>query len=182
MADADSSSASSPSPSPRWGHFSASVDGDFYVWGGHPCTQGSKEVDTGSLHIFHQITESWDSKKLLPPTGKLPSLLYNGACAATPDHSLYLYGGENATESGVICLDAKSMEVSTVSSSAGDDSTPKRKSGCRMVVHGAKLVLFGGYRVPEGSSTQQGEECIKEWTNELHTFDIQNRECTGVTV
>ncbi len=58
-----------------------------------------------------------------------------------------------------------------------------RKTGCGMVAYKSSLVLFGGYGVPSGP-TPPGAEFAQNtrytdgrgWTNELHTFDLEEGE------
>lgn len=63
------------------------------------------------------------------------------------------------------------------------DLPPMSKAGCRMIAYqDRELVLFGGYGFPKLS--QPGAEFIEDtwcsddggWTNELHTFDLENGE------
>ena len=51
-----------------------------------------------------------------------------------------------------------------------------------MVVYGRKLILFGGYGVPSHPSQQDFVKNSRStkgrgWTNELHSFDLEEGEC-----
>ena len=65
-------------------------------------------------------------------------------------------------------------------SSSDRADNPRKKIGCRMVCYGQKLVLFGG-RCDTTGPTQPGagyesDEFGSMYTNELHTFDLNEGE------
>ena len=165
-------------PSPRRCHYSALVEEKFCVWGGSTkdFLQEKSEL-TSSIHSFDPFLEFWDKNKLsgVPPPG-----IYYGTCASA-GHHVYLYGGTDGSchQSSLHQLDTRSWTWKQLSSAG-----PMRKSGCGMVAHNSKLVLFGGFGIPSGP-TQPGAEFIKAtgnrgWTNEVHTFDLKEGE--GVRV
>ena len=94
---------------------------------------------------------------------------------------LYIYGGSDGLRShnSLHQLDTMSWTWKYLPC----DATPMPKTGCRMVVHDNKLVLFGGHGFPSGS-IQQGSKFTRDkrfrdgagWTNELHTFDLRQGE------
>ena len=165
-------------PSPRWGHFSAAVGDQLYVWGGKTENFHSEENTLSSvLHSFHQVLESWERCEC---SGLPPPALFRSACISAEGH-LYQYGGYNESEyqGNLYQLDTKSKEWKQLSNGGG----PMRKDGCGMVAYGKKLVLFGGYGVPSGP-IQPGAlffnnppDTGRGWTNELHIFDLEEGGC-----
>ena len=104
--------------------------------------------------------------------------LYNGASASTGGH-LYLYGGTDgsAYQNCFYQLDTQLLKWQQLSNAG-----PMKKVGCRMVVYGRKLILFGGYGVPSHPSQQDFVKSSRltdgsGWTNELHSFDLEEGEC-----
>ena len=160
-------------PSPRWGHFSAGVGEQLYLWGGRTKDFVKENVLSRRTHSWDPVLECWQHKEC---SGLLPPALYAGACASIAHH-LYLYGGHDgsADRDSLYQLDTKSLEWQQLSSAG-----PMKKYGCGMVAYGNKLVLFGGYGIPSGP-TQPGAEFVKDtkftdgagWTNELHSFDLE---------
>ena len=164
-------------PSPRWGHFSAAVGDQLYLWGG--CTEDfskEKNVLASALHSFHPVLESWEQCEC---SGHLPPALFWGACASTRGN-LYLYGGTDGSgyQGCLYQLDIKSRKWQQLSSDG-----PMRKYACGMITYGKKLVLFGGCGFPSGP-TQPGAQFVRDircndgigWTNELHMFDLEDGE------
>ena len=174
-----SESTMSAEPSPRRSHFSAAVGDQLYVWGGVTKDYSKKKNALASaLHSFHSVLECWEHCEC---SGPLPPALYEGCCASTGDQ-LYMYGGRDgsAYQGCLYQLDPKSRKWQQLSSDG-----PMRKIGCRMVIYGRKLVLFGGYGIPS-DPTQPGAQFIKNaihndgisvWTNELHIFDLEEGVC-----
>ena len=165
-----------PEPSPRWGHFSAPVGGQLCLWGGRTRNFfDERKVLSPTLHRFDLVLKT---RQDLICTGPPPPPLYNGSCVATGSH-LYLYGGSDGQElhDFLFQLDIKSHAWRQIITKHG--SRPMRKTGCGMVTHGNKLVLYGGYGIPSAPVQQQESEFVsleytaeKGWTNELHTFDL----------
>ena len=162
-------------PPPRYGHFSAAVGGKVCVWGGDFST--NKGVLASPVYVFNPFQESWTQQT---PGGFPPPRLHNGACTSS-GHCLYVYGGSDGSCSynSLYQLDTMSWTWKYFPS----DTTPMPKTGCRMVVHDNKLVLFGGHGFPCGP-IQQGSKFTRDkrfrdgagWTNELHTFDLRQGE------
>lgn len=173
---------SEPCPSPRWGHFAATVEGKFCVWGGRT-KDFHNEMRTlaSSIYSFDQFMESWAQNKC---SGDPPPGLYDGACTSA-GHYLYVYGGYDGAEANSYLhqLDTNLWKWKQLSNAG-----PMKKTGCGMVAHNGKLVLFGGFGAPSGP-TQPGAEYITDtsglrgWTNELHLYDPkEGKSCIGVLV
>ncbi len=162
-------------PSPRWGHYSAAVGGQLYVFGGRTkdFSKGKSELG-GCIHSFNQSNERWQTRATI---GNPHPGLYHGACTSS-GHHLYFYGGANGSrrQDSLQQLDTDSLEWLQL------PSGPMRKTGCGMVSYEEKLILFGGYGIPSGP-TQPDAKFIQDskrtghgWTNELHIFDLQKGE------
>ena len=80
--------ASLMEPSRRYGHKSAVVDGELYMWGG----AGTK--DDHKVSVFSPLLECWDTKST---TGPSPTRLYGGA-STSAGHHLYHYGGRDGRQ------------------------------------------------------------------------------------
>lgn len=169
-------------PSPRWAHFSAPVEGKFYVCGGRTADfeKDKNKLET-TMHIFNLYSENWEDKVV---NGSVfPSALYHGVCTSA-GHCLYLYGGLDITEHYHSSLYQFDTRTSTWNQLV--EHGPRAKEACGMVIHDNKLVLFGGYGY--FSTPQPGEQYVKDskwyvsyhaemgWTNELHTLDLDAGE------
>ena len=164
-------------PSPRWGHFSAPVEGQVYLYGGRT-KDFTKEKSklSSTVHVFDSYFESW--KEPAVAEGPFPPGLYVGACASS-GHHVYVYGGAYDTQwqGSLHQLNCKTMKWTQLSTPGHG---PMRKVGCGLVTYGDQLVLFGGYGLPSGP-TQPGAEFIKDtnytdnigWSNELHSFNVK---------
>ena len=144
------------------------------MWGGRikDFLERKSEL-ASSVHSFDQLLEFWAENESsgIPPPG-----LYFGACTSA-GHHVYVYGGSHGSHRhcSLHQLDTRSWTWKQLSSAG-----PMRKTGCGMVAHDSKLVLFGGHGVPSGP-TQAGAEYMKNskytsgagWTNELHLFDLK---------
>lgn len=158
-------------PVARWGHFSATVGGRYYVWGGHTENFSAADETFKTIHCFDPFLESWTVHEC---NGAYPPGIYDGACASE-GHHLYVYGGTDGSRcyNSLHQLDTRSWTWKELSSTG-----PIRKTGSGMVVYDNQLVLFGGcgysisgaeYVARDGSS--DGKSPV--WTNELHTFDLK---------
>lgn len=165
-------------PSPRWGHVSASVEGNICMLGGNTenFAMEKKELSS-SINCFNPLSESWTNTEIsgLPPSG-----LYSGACASA-GHHLYMYGGTDASGSDSTSLHQLDLMTRTWNQLSSDG--PMKKLECGMVAYSNQLVLFGGYGVLPSGSIQPGSEFASDgnidgsgWTNELHTYDLKEGE------
>ena len=159
-------------PSPRWGHFSTSVAGQLYVWGGRTKDfKGNRDV-AATVNIYQPYTESWDEQRL---KGRPPPWLYAGACAFT-DHHLYLYGGHDGShfQSSLYQINTKSLMCSEVVISNAALG-PMKKTGCCKVICDIDHMLCIGGRYTF-SPTQPGSNYSTGYTNEHHSFHIKEGE------
>ena len=164
-----------PEPSPRYYHFSAAVEGQLYVYGGHTKDYKKEKSSLASkVHLFNPSLESWQERRpegLPPPPG-----IYSGACASVGHHA-YFYGGYDGTERHGSLYQ---LNTSTFIWSKNSTAGPMKKSGCKMISSDDNLILFGGFGLPSGP-IQPGAEFVKStkftdgrgWTNELHTFSLR---------
>ena len=164
-------------PSPRHGLFSAAVGDQLYMWGGlTPKFFEDLTTLSSTIHRFCPLLDSWEHHQC---SGPPPPAVYEGACASIGDH-MYFYGGFDGHDyqNYFYQLDTKSLKWQQLSNAG-----PMKKSGCRMISYGKKLLLFGGDGIPSGPA-QPGSQLVKitshsdgrEWTNELHTFDLEEGE------
>ena len=147
----------STEPAPRAWHFSSTVAGQTYIYGGN--TLGAED-DEKSVFGFLQKEEVW---KRHTTTGTPPGMLDKGACTSVGD-VIYMYGGRKYRswqQGGLYSLDVREMKWSKVSNGP-------RLRGCGIAHRKNKLVVFGGY----GDSGR---------SNELHIFDLEEgEECACV--
>lgn len=168
-------------PSPRWGHFSAPINGQLYMWGGHAANFSSNKAEFAStVNIFDPYLETWNKTF---PKGSPPPGLYFGACASSGD-SLFTYGGSN----GVHCGSFHQLNTSTQTWTELESDGPMSKYGSRMIAHGHDLVLFGGYAFPSGSTLQLNSSFVRNynfsdgrgWTNELHLYSTKESKMFNI--
>ena len=147
----------STEPAPRTFHFSSTVAGQTYIYGG--ATFGPVD-DKKSVFGFLQKEEVW---KRHTTTGTPPGTLMDGACTSVGD-VIYMYGDYNSRseeQGGLYSLDVREMKWSKVSNGP-------RLGGCGIAHFKDTLVVFGGYRDNRRS-------------NELHIFDLEEgEECVRV--
>ena len=152
----------STEPAPRAYHFSSTVAGQTYIYGGN--TLGAED-DEKSVFGFMQKEEVWKRHTTTgtPPRAVGPGPLIEGACTSVGD-VIYMYGDYNSrseAQGGLYSLDVREMKWSKVSNGP-------RLSGCGIAHFKDTLVVFGGYG-DSGSS------------NELHIFDLEEgEECACV--
>ena len=142
----------STEPAPRAWHFSSTVAGQTYIYGGD--TLGADD-DEKSVFGFLQKEEVW---KRHTTTGTPPHALMNGACTSVGD-VIYMYGGYQYVgemQGGLYSLDVREMKWSKVSNGP-------RLGGCGIAHRKNKLVVFGGC----------GDDDL---SNELHIFDLEEGE------
>ena len=164
-------------PSPRWGHYSACIGGQLYVFGGRTKDFLKEKKELGTrIHCFSQCEETWHTRAT---TGSPPPGLYLGACSSS-SNSLFVYGGWDGPRypDSLHQLNIDSLVWSQL------PSGPTRKHACGMIFYDDQLILFGGHGTPSGPS-QPGAEFVKYskctdgrgWTNELHSFNLKKGEC-----
>ena len=176
----------SAEPPPRYSHFSAAFKREFCVYGGDLCL-GINELPT-TLHVFSSDAEKWKVTETSGVNFLPPQLLSDGACASS-DHHMYIYGGAffdvtagSEFYSSLFKLDATSLQWSELSRPGGKEA-PMAKRACQMVYCNNKLVLFGGCFDQRKVPTRPGAEYKRSigyiFTNELHTFDLDEGEESG---
>ena len=142
----------STEPAPRAYHFSSTVAGQTYIYGGN--------TDEKSVFGFLQKEEVW---KRHTTTGTPPGMLIEGACTSVGD-VIYMYGGYNSrseAQGGLYSLDVREMKWNKVSNGP-------RLWGCGIAHYKRNLVVFGGYG-------------HNRMSNELHIFDLEEgEECACV--
>ena len=149
----------STEPAPRAWHFSSTVAGQTYIYGGN--TLGAED-DEKSVFGFLQKEEVWKRHTTTgtPPQGSLRV----GACTSVGD-VIYMYGGyyfRSEAQGGLYSLDVREMKWSKVSNGP-------RLSECGIAHYKRNLVVFGGY----------GDNRM---SNELHIFDLEEGEECGCVV
>ena len=82
-------------PSPRWGHCSAAIEGQVYVYGGRT-KDFLKDKDTlaSQVHLFDPYLESW---REVETQGSPPPALHGSVCTPV-GHHIYSYGGYDGRE------------------------------------------------------------------------------------
>ena len=147
----------STEPTPRTWHFSSTVAGQTYIYGG--TTRGAED-DEKSVFGFLQKKEVW---KRHTTTGTPPGMLIEGACTSVGD-VIYMYGGYQyvrGEQGGLYSLDVREMKWSKVSNGP-------RLGRCGIAHRKNKLVVFGVY----------GDNRM---SNALHIFDLEEgEECACV--
>ena len=165
-------------PPPTWGHSSAVVDGELYVYGG-ATEHIFRRYEELPIYTFNQFTETWLTRL---SAGKIPFGLLYGACTSL-DHYIYHYGGSHSGSDGKIwmCdtlhrLDTNLLEWSQLLSG------PTKKDGSSIISFQDQLAVFGGYGLPK----ELGVKFAKDerfraggWTNELHLFDLKEGIYSG---
>ena len=152
----------STEPTPRAWHFSSTVAGQTYIYGGN--TLGAED-DEKSVFGFLQKEEVWKRHTTTgtPPHAVGPGPLRAGACTSVGD-VIYMYGGYNSdveAQGGLYSLDVREMKWNKVSNGP-------RLIGCGIAHFKNTLVVYGGY----------GDNDV---SNELHIFDLEEgEECACV--
>ena len=125
-------------PTARCYHAAAGVGHTMFVWGG-------KDVPTSVVESFDVQSLTWKRPRQL--RGHLPGGLGNMAVASGGEKA-YLFGGYSMVgfEDKVFSVDLTSLEsLGLVPTSP---FRPGGRDGCRMVLHGGKLVVYGGNTRP----------------------------------
>ena len=159
-------------PSPRFSPFAVPVEGELYLYGGRTAERKKRPEPSTDIEIFDPKLETW---RYVKTKGHPPPLLYYGSCCASSDHYLSIFGGWDGSSrcNSLYQLETRTSTWTELSSS--DRSGPRKKTGCRMVCYKQKLVLFGGYCDTTGP-TQPGASYENQYSNELHTFDLNEGE------
>ena len=168
-------------PSPRWGHYSAAIRGQVYIYGGFTKKFFKRKPELAvSVHSFNQCMETWQTRTT---TGKHPPGPYDGACTSS-GHHLYVSGGDDGFGSDPSLLKDSLHQLDTDSLEWSElPSGPTKKQKCAMVAYKDKLILFGGYGIPSGPMQPRAQFIEhnrftdgRGWTNELHSFDLHKGE------
>ena len=167
-------------PSPRWGHCSAAVQGQLYVWGGR--TRGGvqciKEIERSNLHVLDPFTESWETKSTT--YSEAPTAGIHLSACASEGSNLYVYGGSISPTYYINTF--YRLDVTTLIWKELP-SGPTKKCGCRMIHYNEQLLLYGGFGMQSESTEQEADfinpekaDISEGWTNELHSFDLKEGE------
>ena len=165
-------------PSPRYWPFCTSYQGKVLLWGG--CMKDFMKREKICFHVetFSPYLERWEQKSAM---GKLPPLLYAGACSTLLENT-YTFGGCDGSSfhNSLHHLNMTTMEWRELTPLNPQDG-PMRKEGCGMVTcDDNTLALLGGWGIPS-DTTQPGNAISRStfyldgrgWTNELHIYNIR---------
>ena len=136
------------------GAFTTTANGLHYVWRGWGT---AKEVTT--IRIFNPTNEEWT---LQPTTGTPPPGLYGGCASIGND--LYCFGGDNESSfsNDLHKLNLETFQWSEVHPRNDQRNWPMPKIDCGFAaINQRTLCCFGGFNKD------------REWTNELHLYDVQ---------
>ena len=155
--------SSNNSPSARAYSFIASAGNLVYLWGG----RGDTEPE--AVFLFHRDTKTWARQRTRGPHP--PAGLRDGCCCISGQH-LYIYGGvRKRSHNGV--LYELNINLWTWRKFSDDDTVgPGKKSGCRMIPYQDQLLVVGGAYDEMPSSRQAGASYEREYTNEVHSFNL----------
>ena len=181
-------------PSPRAWHCAAQVGETSILWGGltQDFSESRRNILTSEIEIFDTITETWANKTtaIVPHA---PLGLYFCACTVVSE-TLYHFGGRydrtyyNALRSLNAVSNTQQWEELHAKNPADQ---PMPKSACGIAAyhdkaHGIEgLAVFAGYGrsnnpIKDGESFVWHEKFHDDpkrgWTNELHLFNLKNRE------
>ena len=127
--------SSNNSPSARLCPFIASAGNLVYLWG------GERDTEPETVFLCYRNSKTWEKRQTRgahPPGG-----LYNGGCCMS-GHHLYIYGGFDGTSLHGILYELNTNSFIWRKLSDGSTGGPAMKSGCRMIPHQNKLLIFGG--------------------------------------
>jgi len=155
-------------PTPRLEAFSATINSNFFLWGG----RGASD-DLSHLNEFNSSNSAWKTKQT---TGTPPTGYEFGACTSV-GHIIYTYGGwksANQDTGNLQSLNTKTQEWKLLSQEG-----PMKKNGCAMAAILGMLVLYGG-RTRSPGDIQPGSQCVQcrddYYTNELHVYSLKKSE------
>ena len=122
-------------PAARCYHAAVGVDHTMIVWGG-------KDAPASLVESFDVQSLTWKAPRKLHGQ-HLPSGLRNMAVASGGE-KVYLFGGYSVEgfEDKVFSVDLTSLESRELVPTS--PVRPGGRDGCRMVLHGGKLVVYGG--------------------------------------
>ena len=125
-------------PAARSDHAAVGVGHTMFVWGGW----GSGGVPTSVVESFDVQSLTWKAPRQLHGH-HLPSGLRNMAVASGGEKA-YLFGGYSVEgfEDKVFLMDFTLLESRELVPTS--PFRPGGRDGCRMVLHGGKLVVYGG--------------------------------------
>lgn len=145
-------------PLARCAFSSSVVEGQLYVWGGKTNLLCKRKSElSSSVCRYEPLEEKWSK---LSTKGPSPPGLIEGASTSN-SHYLYTYGGYDDNQ-GSLSEALHQLDVHSLLWKQLSAHGPSKKSGCEMVAHKDKLVLFGGY--------------TSKVTDELHIFDLNRSE------
>ena len=179
-------------PSPRAWHCAAQVGENFMLWGGltQDFSESKREMLACEIEVFDTCSERW-VKKTTAVVPHAPIGLYFCACTVVAE-TLYHFGGRyestyyNALRSLNAVSNTQQWEELCEENTADQ---PMPKSACGIAAYHNKalgitnLAVFAGYGRPD-DPVKAGESFIRHdkfsdgrgWTNELHLFNLKNRE------
>ena len=115
------------------------VDHTMFVWG----RRGDEGVPTTVVERFDVQSLTWKKPRKLHGH-HLPSGLRNNMAVASEGEKAYLFGGYpvEGFEDKVFSVDLTSLESRELVPTS--PFRPGGRDGCRIVLHGGKLVVYGG--------------------------------------
>eukprot|EP01063_Lacrimia_lanifica_P042102 TRINITY_DN9_c0_g2_i3.p1 TRINITY_DN9_c0_g2~~TRINITY_DN9_c0_g2_i3.p1 ORF type:complete len:916 (+),score=299.04 TRINITY_DN9_c0_g2_i3:109-2856(+) len=157
-------------PMQRWGHCSAVVGGSLYIFGGMRSTKGDDYEAANDFHEFNVDTHAWCP--CFAALGQAPSARHS-ACMAVHGDSVYVYGGVAANNG--LCNDVHEYNTDTqewvAHEAAAEKPHPPSRGEASMVMHGRRLVVFGGRVTKEVKG--RPKLC---YSNDVWTFDTRHNK------
>ena len=153
-------------PDPRTGAFSATINSDFFLWGG-----SGASANLSHIHVFDSACGGWTAKQTagISPPG------YQYGASISDGNVMYTYGGLGKHTSGNL----QAFDVTTLVWQLLSKEGPMKKHGCAIAAIKSMLVLFGGCTKSPGA-IQPGSQCVKlgdrYYTNELHVYNLKTSE------
>ena len=140
----------------RAGCVSATIASKVFIWGG----ELAASEDTShlkNLYVIDTLRETWNS---CPITGKHPPG-YKYCSSTQSGNILYVYGGDDEHNDSTGSLFTLNLDLALWRElSPHVHNGPRKKWRSGMVIHGDKIVMFGGLTK------------VFEFTNELHAFNL----------
>ena len=137
-----------------------------------------KELKT-TINSYNSFNETWS---LFHAGGSPPLGIYYGASTSL-SNNFYCFGGFNGPDYQGSLHKWDSSTMSWNQLKEHENKGPIKKAACAMISHNEEIVLFGGRGIPTGP-IQPGSKFIvnnrftdgRGWTNELHSFNLQEGE------